>query len=74
VNRKAWVLFAVTSIIWGSSFLFIRVAVADMAPSMVVFGRCLLGALFLAPRRPRSASPVAVGASGRRLTQFCDIG
>jgi len=25
VNRKGWLLFAATSVIWGSSFLFIRV-------------------------------------------------
>jgi drug/metabolite transporter (DMT)-like permease len=56
VNRKAWLLFAVTSIIWGSSFLFIRVAVADMAPSMMVFGRCVLGALFLVPLAARSGA------------------
>ena len=49
MNRKAWALFAATSAIWGSSFLFIRAAVTDMAPSVVVFARCVLGALFLVP-------------------------
>ena len=42
-------LFAATSVIWGSSFLFIRVAVEHMPPSMVVFGRTVLGAAFLVP-------------------------
>jgi drug/metabolite transporter (DMT)-like permease len=42
-------LFAATSIIWGSSFLFIRVAVQHMPPSAVVFGRTLLGAVVLMP-------------------------
>jgi drug/metabolite transporter (DMT)-like permease len=56
VNRKAWVLFAATSVIWGSSFLFIRVAVTDMAPSVVVFGRCVLGALFLVPLAARNGA------------------
>lgn len=49
MTRKAWVLFAATSVIWGSSFLFIRVAVAHLPPSAVVFGRCVLGALVLVP-------------------------
>jgi drug/metabolite transporter (DMT)-like permease len=49
VNRKALLLFAATSVIWGSSFLFIRVAVGHMPPSMVVFGRAVLGAGFLVP-------------------------
>jgi drug/metabolite transporter (DMT)-like permease len=56
VNPKAWVLFAATSVIWGSSFLFIRVAVADMSPSVVVFGRCALGALFLVPLAAKSGA------------------
>jgi drug/metabolite transporter (DMT)-like permease len=60
VNRKAWVLFAATSVIWGSSFLFIRVAVTDMAPSVVVFGRCVLGALFLVPLAARNGALVGL--------------
>ena len=49
MSRKALLLFAATSVIWGSSFLFIRVAVEHMPPSAVVFGRTLLGAAFLLP-------------------------
>jgi drug/metabolite transporter (DMT)-like permease len=54
VSRKAALLFAATSIIWGSSFLFIRVAVEHMPPSVVVFGRTLLGAVVLVPLAIRS--------------------
>ena len=41
MNRKALLLFAATSVIWGSSCLFIWVAVAHLPPSVVVvvFGR-----------------------------------
>jgi drug/metabolite transporter (DMT)-like permease len=46
VTRKAALLFAATSVIWGSSFLFIRVAVEHTPPSAVVFGRTLLGTAF----------------------------
>ncbi len=49
MNRKGLLLFATTSPIWGSSFLFIRVAVGHMPPSAVVFGRTVLGAAFLVP-------------------------
>jgi drug/metabolite transporter (DMT)-like permease len=49
VSRKALLLFTATSVIWGSSFLFIRVAVEHMPPSAVVFGRTVPGAAFLVP-------------------------
>ena len=54
MNRKALLLFTATSVIWGSSFLFIRVAVEHMPPSAVVFGRSVLGAAFLVPLAIRS--------------------
>jgi drug/metabolite transporter (DMT)-like permease len=38
--------------IWGSSFMFIKVAVEEMAPAEVVFGRVLVGALTLVPAIP----------------------
>lgn len=53
MTRKSLLLFAATSVIWGSSFLFIRVAVEHMPPAAVVFGRTLLGAAFLVPLAAR---------------------
>ena len=38
--------------IWGSSFMFIKVAVRELAPGEVVFGRVLVGALALLPAVP----------------------
>jgi drug/metabolite transporter (DMT)-like permease len=49
VTRKALLLFIAASVIWGSSFLLIRIAVEHMPPAAVVFGRTLLGAAFLVP-------------------------
>jgi drug/metabolite transporter (DMT)-like permease len=54
LSRKALLLFAATSVIWGSSFLFIRVAVEHMPPSAVVFGRTVLGTAFLVPLAARN--------------------
>lgn len=54
MSRKALLLFAATSVIWGSSFLFIRVAVEHMPPSAVVFGRTLLGTAVLVPLAMRN--------------------
>jgi drug/metabolite transporter (DMT)-like permease len=64
VSRKSLLLFAATSVIWGSSFPFIRVAVAHMPPPAVVFGRTLLGAAFLVPLAARSRA--SRGARGVR--------
>jgi len=38
--------------IWGSSFLFIKVAVRELSPGEVVFGRVLIGAIALLPAIP----------------------
>jgi drug/metabolite transporter (DMT)-like permease len=53
MTRKALLLFVATAVIWGSSFLFIRLAVEHMPPAWVVFGRTLLGAAFLVPLAAR---------------------
>jgi len=49
MNRKAALLFVAASVIWGSSFLLIRVAVRDISPAALVFARTVLGAAFLVP-------------------------
>src|SRR4051812_50152019 len=40
-------LLAAISVIWGSSFMFIKVAVRDMAPATLVLGRVGLAAVAL---------------------------
>jgi drug/metabolite transporter (DMT)-like permease len=49
VSRRALLLFLSASVIWGSSFLLIRVAVRGISPSALVFGRTVLGAAVLVP-------------------------
>jgi drug/metabolite transporter (DMT)-like permease len=45
---RSWLpAFLLLSSIWGSSFLFIKVGVEDLAPLQVAFARCALGALTL---------------------------
>ncbi|WP_443230401.1 DMT family transporter [Streptomyces sp. 2A115] len=52
------VSFTATAVMWGTSFLFIKVAVRDIAPVYVAFGRIVLGALTLL---------VLLSAVGQRL-------
>jgi drug/metabolite transporter (DMT)-like permease len=49
VTRRGWVLFATLSVFWGIPYLFIRIAVAELDPVEVAFGRTALGALVLLP-------------------------
>jgi drug/metabolite transporter (DMT)-like permease len=56
MTRKALLLFMSASVIWGSSFLLIRVAVEDVSPSALVFGRTILGALVLVPVAVRAGA------------------
>ena len=49
VTRRGWVLFVSLCVIWGIPYLLIRVAVRDMSPVVVVFGRCAIAAALLLP-------------------------
>jgi len=49
VSRRAWIVFCLTSLIWGSSFLLIKVAVEDVSPWVVAPARTGLGAAVLLP-------------------------
>ena len=71
MNRwKDWAAFWLLGLIWGSSFLWIRIAVQEIGPFMLVALRVLIGVLGLAlvaavarpafPRAPRTYLAMAV--------------
>src|SRR5436309_10542733 len=49
MDRRAWLMMGVLAALWGASYLFIKIALEDLSPAMVVFVRTALGALVLAP-------------------------
>ena len=49
MTRRGWLLFATLSVCWGIPYLFIRIAVTDIDPLIVAFGRTFLGAMLLLP-------------------------
>jgi len=49
MTRRGLVLFGLMSVIWGIPYLFIRVAVAEIAPSVLVLGRTAIAAAILLP-------------------------
>jgi len=49
VTRRGLILFAALGIAWGIPYLFIKVAVGELEPAMVVLARSALAALLLMP-------------------------
>jgi drug/metabolite transporter (DMT)-like permease len=49
MTRRGWILFAALSLFWGIPYLFIRVAVTEIDPLLLAFGRTALAALLLLP-------------------------
>ncbi len=49
MTGRGWVLFASLALAWGIPYLLIKVAVEELDPATVVFGRSALGALALLP-------------------------
>jgi len=66
--RRGYAALLLLALIWGASFLFIKLAVRDMSPATLVLSRALLGALTLgiifAARRQ---TPVPAGTRARLL-------
>ena len=49
MTRRAIILFLALGIAWGIPYLFIKIAVSELDPAMVVFGRAGLAAILLLP-------------------------
>jgi drug/metabolite transporter (DMT)-like permease len=62
MSRRAVILFLSLGLAWGIPYLFIKVAIAELAPSVLVLARTGLAALLLVPlvllsRRQRAVLP-----------------
>ncbi|MGI8778719.1 MAG: DMT family transporter [Solirubrobacteraceae bacterium] len=49
MSARAWGLFAAVSVLWGIPYLFIKLAVEDLSPVMVAFGRIAVAFAILLP-------------------------
>lgn len=49
MTRRGWLLFVTMSVIWGTPYLLIRVAVRELSPTTLVCARTLLAAVLLVP-------------------------
>src|SRR3954453_8332500 len=62
MDRRAWLMMGVLAALWGASYLFIKIALDDLSPAMVVCVRTVLGALVLAPLALRRGAPAGARA------------
>ena len=49
MSRKGWLLFMAISVFWGIPYLFIKIAVRELDPTVVVFARVGIAAVVLVP-------------------------
>lgn len=49
MSRKGWLLFIAISIFWGIPYFFIKIAVSELDPAIVVFARIGIAAVVLIP-------------------------
>jgi drug/metabolite transporter (DMT)-like permease len=49
MTREAWILFVAMSLLWGMPYLLIKIAVAELEPTFLVFARLAMAALVLLP-------------------------
>ncbi len=47
MDRRSWSLLLVLAAIWGASYMFIEIALRDLSPGVVAWGRIVLAALVL---------------------------
>jgi drug/metabolite transporter (DMT)-like permease len=47
MTRKGWLLFIAVSVFWGIPYLFIKIAVHELDPTVVVFARAVIAAVVL---------------------------
>src|ERR1700716_138642 len=67
MSTRAWFLFGVVSIIWGTPYFFIKLVVDDMDPTVIVFGRSAFAAIVLLPLAIRRGTLAAVLRRGRAV-------
>jgi drug/metabolite transporter (DMT)-like permease len=49
MSRRGWITFAAVSVVWGTPYLFIKIAVDEVSPAFLSFVRVALAAALLLP-------------------------
>src|ERR671917_782922 len=73
MTARGWALFAAVSVIWGMPYLFIKIAVDELSPSLVAWSRLALAAAVLLPVAWKLGALRGLGARWRILTAFAAV-
>jgi drug/metabolite transporter (DMT)-like permease len=73
VTKRGWLLFGAMAVIWGIPYFLIRVAVKELEPPVVVFGRTSLAAIVLLTMAARTGGIRAALRRWRPVLAFAVI-
>jgi len=73
MTARAWWLFAAVSVVWGIPYLFIKLAVEDMSPIWVAFGRIVVAFAVLLPYAWHKGALRGIGRHWRILLVYSVI-
>ena len=70
MTARAWLVFLGLGIVWGLPYLFIKLAVRELSPSDIAWGRITLAALLLAPPAWRRGTLTALRTHTAAICAF----
>lgn len=70
MNARSWLVFVGLGIVWGLPYLFIKLAVRELSPFDVAWGRITLAALLLAPLAWRRGTLSALRTHTAAISAF----
>ena len=73
MSTRGWALFAAVSVIWGMPYLFIKIAVDEISPSLMAWSRLALAAAVLLPLAWKLGALRGLGERWRILTVFAAV-
>ena len=73
MSARAWTLFAAVSVIWGMPYLFIKIAVDELSPSLVAWSRLAIAAAVLLPVAWKLGALRGLAARWKTLTVFAAV-
>lgn len=71
MSKRGWLLFLAVGILWGTPYFFTRIAVREVDPIIVAFGRTAIGALILLPFAVRRGGIGKVLEHWKPALAFC---